>query len=34
VEEDRYLHPDILSLIALVEKGDILEVTEGAVGSL
>jgi histidine ammonia-lyase len=34
VEEDRYLHPDILSLISLVEKGDILEVTEGAVGSL
>ncbi len=34
VKEDRYLHPDILSLISLVEKGDILEVTEGAVGSL
>ncbi len=34
VEEDRYLHPDILSLISLLEEGKLLEAVEGEVGEL
>ena len=34
VEEDRYLHPEILSLISLLEEGKILEAVEGEVGEL
>ncbi len=34
VEEDRYLHPDILSMISLVEKGIITEAVENEIGAL
>ncbi|HOO62330.1 MAG TPA: histidine ammonia-lyase [Synergistaceae bacterium] len=34
VEEDRYFHPDILSLIALLEEGTILRAVEETVGEL